>query len=136
MKNYDENVRPEVALVRGAIGTLLAAIITAVCAFVPVTDDQRAALLGLAAGIASAAPFVVAWLIRGQVTSLIDPRDNYGSPLYPYDPDVVALADEAGVDDVLTGEAHIGPLLDLPESAYPPDAEPLEPIPGDGTTQH
>lgn len=71
-------------LITGAIVvSLVAAAIQLLVAFgIPLTPDQTQAIMGF---VTILAPLVVAWLVRGKVTPLADPRNNRGEKLVPTD---------------------------------------------------
>lgn len=67
-----------------SIVALVTALLTLLVAFgLPITPDQREALIGL---VAVAAPFIIAAFVHPRVTPLANPKVSVLVPLTPDDP--------------------------------------------------
>lgn len=83
--------RPEPLLSRAVLTALAALVVGLLAKFgVQVDESTENTVLLVLVGLA---PIVTAYLARGKVTALVDPQDDYGSPLFPYDPDAGTFDD-------------------------------------------
>lgn len=97
--------RPEPLIVRGLIVSIVSAGISLLVAFgVDLTNDQAAAIIVLVGLVGT---LVAVLLGRGKVTALVDPQDENGAPLFPYDPDYAEVADVVELEPLAsTPEGH------------------------------
>lgn len=66
---------------KGLVVAVVTAVVNIVVWFgVDLDTDTQAAITGAAGSVAA---LVVAWMARGDVTPVADPRDNEGNPLTP-----------------------------------------------------
>ena len=62
----------------GIVAFVSAVIVLAISFGAPITEAQKAAIIGV---VVIVAPLAAAWYIRRHTTSLADPRDADGAPL-------------------------------------------------------